>query len=178
MRTSKTHPLEIAEVAFDTGTLGITFCPGKKQDTGITGPWDRNLHIDLEVIRDWNPDYVVSCIEPHEYVSLKVPDAIHEMESIGIHTVSLPFPDDTIPNLSLNRALEYWIPTFASCVQKSGRVLFFCKGGLGRSGLLLCRTLIELGVSPAESITKLRSVRPGAIYTIEQMESILKEDYK
>lgn len=178
MRTSHTHPLQIAEVPFDNGTLGITFCPGKKQADGMTGSWNRDLMTDIQTIKDWTPDYVVSCIEPHEYVGLQVPDAIHVMEQMGIHTVPLPFPDDTIPNASLNKALEYWIPQFAACIEKSGRVLFFCKGGLGRSGYLLCRTLIELGVGPAKAVKELRAVRHGAVYTIEQMESILKESWK
>lgn len=43
MRTSVTHPLEIAdvEVAPGFGKIGVTFCPGKKQKHAATGSWDR-----------------------------------------------------------------------------------------------------------------------------------------
>ena len=52
MRTSITHPLEIAEVevAPGYGKVGITFCPGKKQKHAATGEWDRDLDIDLDAI--------------------------------------------------------------------------------------------------------------------------------
>ncbi|WP_164549814.1 hypothetical protein [Altericroceibacterium xinjiangense] len=48
MRTSLTHPLEIAEVQpfEDVGKVGLTFCPGKKQASAATGAWDRNLELD------------------------------------------------------------------------------------------------------------------------------------
>ena len=45
MRTSISHPLQIAEVtvADDFGKIGITFCPGKVQSFGQTGAWHRDL---------------------------------------------------------------------------------------------------------------------------------------
>lgn len=178
MRTSISHPLKIEEIEFGNGKLGITFCPGKKQSSGMTGPWDRDLSLDLDVIQEWNPDYLVACCEPHEYIELQVPEIFNESAKRGINIVPLAFPDDTVPNESLNEALKYWIPVFAACVQSGGRVLFFCKGGLGRSGFLFCRTMIELGFAPAKSINDLRRVRTGAVYTIEQMETILTEAWK
>lgn len=171
-RTSTTHPLQIAEVDYLGGTLGITFCPGKKQSSGMTGAWDRDLSQDLAVIKEWNPDYVIACCEPHEYVELQVPDIFAEFAHFGINVVPLAFPDDTIPNAHLNRALRYWIPFLAACIARQGRVLYFCKGGLGRSGFLLARTLLELGLPPKSALAKLRSVRPGAVYTPEQQLTI------
>lgn len=177
MRTSKTHPLQIAEIPYLMGTLGITFCPGKKQNNGMTGSWNRDLGVDLAAIRSWNPDIVVACCEPHEYVELKVPNIISNFGQYGLNIVPLPFPDDTVPNKSLNRALEFWIPEFSSCIENSGRVLFFCKGGLGRSGFLLCRTMIELGSEPLDAIEELRIVRPGAVYTLEQEQTLIGKNW-
>ena len=177
VRTSKTHPLQIAEVDHLDGTLGITFCPGKKQLNGMTGAWDRDLNIDMAAIKEWNPDFVIACCEPHEYVKLKVPHIFSEFAHFGINVVPLAFPDDTVPNDHLNQALDYWIPKLASCIAKKGRVLYFCKGGLGRSGFLLARTLLELGVPPRTALARLRAVRPGAVYTQEQ-ESTIYEIYE
>jgi ADP-ribosyl-[dinitrogen reductase] hydrolase len=53
IRTSRSHPLEIAVVALGAlqgaplGRIGITFCPGKKDPQATTGPWDRDLASDL-----------------------------------------------------------------------------------------------------------------------------------
>lgn len=52
MRTSITHPLQIAEVAVPgtCGRIGVTFLPGKKQPNAATGPWARDLDLDLDAI--------------------------------------------------------------------------------------------------------------------------------
>ena len=52
MRTSHTHPLQIAEVSAGKhhGRIGITFCPGKKQPHALSGSWDRQLDVDLDRI--------------------------------------------------------------------------------------------------------------------------------
>jgi ADP-ribosyl-[dinitrogen reductase] hydrolase len=38
-RTSKTHPLQIAELPLGDGQgrIGLTFCPGKRQPQAMTG---------------------------------------------------------------------------------------------------------------------------------------------
>ena len=53
--TSENNPLRIAEVRPrpDHGRIGITLCPGKKDDGGMSGRHDRNLAVDLDAVRDW-----------------------------------------------------------------------------------------------------------------------------
>ena len=55
MRTSQTHPLQIAQVwpGPKMGRIGLTFCPGKKQPHAATGAWDRDLETDVLAIQDW-----------------------------------------------------------------------------------------------------------------------------
>lgn len=55
VRTSLSHPLLIAGVPAgeDMGRIGVTFCPGKKQTTAMTGRWDRDLGLDLDLIEAW-----------------------------------------------------------------------------------------------------------------------------
>lgn len=177
MRTSQTHPLHIAELQYGDAKLGITFCPGKKQETGMTGAWDRDLYADLQVIKQWNPSKVIACCEPHEYVSLGVPDIFSIAIQHDLDFLPLAFPDDTVPGKSLNKALSYYIPVLASFIVNQKNVLFFCKGGLGRSGFLFARTLIELGEAPDDALKLLRGIRPGAVYTSEQEEFILKRKW-
>ncbi len=74
MRTSQTHPLQIAQVrpAPDMGRIGLTFCPGKKQPHGATGAWDRDVETDVQAIKTWGAAAVVTLIEDHEISALKV----------------------------------------------------------------------------------------------------------
>ncbi len=45
MRTSLTHPLQIAtfQPFPGSGKIGITFCPGKVQPGAMSGSWNRDL---------------------------------------------------------------------------------------------------------------------------------------
>src|SRR5436190_7527684 len=76
IRTSTTHPLEIATLPAGPGLgrIGVTFCPGKKQPSAFTGRWERDLATDLAAIRHWGAAAVVTLLEPHELVSLDVAD--------------------------------------------------------------------------------------------------------
>lgn len=71
MRTSQTHPLQIAAVrpGPKLGRIGLTFCPGKKQPHAATGAWDRDLETDVQAIKTWGAGAVVTLIEDHESYS-------------------------------------------------------------------------------------------------------------
>ena len=68
MRTSESHPLRIDSVFIDHGfgRIGITLCPGKKDPFGHSGPWDRDLDLDLDYVKEWGATAVVTLLEEHE----------------------------------------------------------------------------------------------------------------
>ena len=44
IKTSDTHPIQIGSIDLACGRVGLTFCPGKHQDSGVTGNvWRRDL---------------------------------------------------------------------------------------------------------------------------------------
>jgi ADP-ribosyl-[dinitrogen reductase] hydrolase len=53
-------------------------------------------------------------------------------------------------------------------LERGGRVLVHCRGGLGRAGTIAALMLIERGWSAPQAISDVRAVRPGAIETEEQ----------
>jgi len=71
VRTSETHPLQIAAVQADHshGRIGITFCPGKYDLNATTGAWHRDLDADLDAIRAWGANLVVTLVEQKELSS-------------------------------------------------------------------------------------------------------------
>lgn len=69
-RTSITHPLLIDELRLREGTLGLTFCPGKKGESVYGAAWNRDLDLDLVSIREWGASVVVTLMENHELESL------------------------------------------------------------------------------------------------------------
>jgi len=53
-------------------------------------------------------------------------------------------------------------------LRRGGKVVIHCRVGLGRSGMIAARLMVELGMTPSEAISRVRKARPGAIQTSEQ----------
>lgn len=175
MRNSHTHPLQIAAVrpSAPSGRIGITFCPGKKQADAATGAWDRQLDLDLDAIAAWGAVVVVSLTEAHELKALGVMDLGAEVRARHMDWLHLPIADYSVPDVGFEAA---WVSAGERLRQRlrSGfDILVHCKGGLGRAGMIAARLMSELGVPAADAVTEVRRVRPGAIETQAQLESVL-----
>ena len=174
VRTSKTHPLQIDVVETPgNGRLGLTFCPGKHDSNAMTGSWVRNLQMDIETIVDWGGSTLVTLMEQHELDMLNVPDLGQVAESYGLNWYHLPIRDVSIPSFDFE---ENWVDVGANLRNRllSGQsIVVHCRGGLGRTGLVVACLLIELGEEPDEAIQRVREVRPGAVETMEQERYVL-----
>ena len=53
-------------------------------------------------------------------------------------------------------------------LRDGGRVLLHCRAGLGRTGMIAARLLVELGTPPDAAIVSVRAARTGAIETRAQ----------
>jgi ADP-ribosyl-[dinitrogen reductase] hydrolase len=87
-RTSTTHPLLIDEIPLgNSGTLGITFCPGKKQPYAMTGAWEPrpSLDTDLRAIANYGAKAVVTLMEVRELHGLQVVNMGEAVEALGRH---------------------------------------------------------------------------------------------
>ena len=170
MRTSHNHPLQIASVATQPnfGLIGITFCPGKKQATAVTGGWDRDLGMDLDAIEAFGTSALVTLIEQHEIESLDVIGIGYETLKRNMDWLHLPIRDVSIPWQEFEAAWQLHGPGLRSRLRAGFNVVVHCKGGLGRAGMIAARLLVELGTNPDDAIKEVRHVRPGAIETSEQ----------
>jgi len=172
MKTIVSDPLRIAEVSpvGALGVIGLTLCPGKKDPAG---GWDRDLAIDVAVISDWRADVVVSLIEAREFEFLGVTDLPNVVEEHGMRWIHLPIVDVSVPNQRFENRWAINGADLRQVVRSGGRVLFHCRGGLGRAGTIAARLLVELGMEPDKAILAVRQVRPGAIETREQERHVL-----
>ncbi|MEN8174247.1 MAG: cyclin-dependent kinase inhibitor 3 family protein [Pseudomonadota bacterium] len=173
-RTSNTHPFRIEAVRppGTVGRIGMTLCPGKKQKYALTGSWDRDLASDLEVIAGWGAQALVSLMEDHEFEELGVAALPEGAAERGIDWVHLPIPDGSIPEPGFEMAwatrgtmLRRWLTAGQS-------IVLHCKGGLGRTGMIAARLLVEFGVEPAEAVRQVRYARPGTIETPAQEQYV------
>ncbi|GAA4019266.1 hypothetical protein GCM10022280_18830 [Sphingomonas swuensis] len=174
MRTSVSHPLKIAEIRVGPGAgrIGITFCPGKKQEHSYTGGWDRDLDLDLDAVAKWGAAAVITLIEAQEIEELQVSRIGSAVADRHMSWFHLPIVDVSTP---CNRFEAEWAAKcegIRSILREGFDVLVHCKGGLGRAGMVAARLLVELGWDPAAAITEVRRVRPGAIETPAQVEHV------
>jgi ADP-ribosyl-[dinitrogen reductase] hydrolase len=153
----------------------MTFCPGKKQPSSVTGGWSRDLVLDLHAIKDWGAQVLVSLLESHEFLSVRVsPEEISRLtSSLGIEWIDAPIVDGAIPNESFLDKWRIVAPRLRDVVSRGGAVVFCCIGGLGRTGMIAACLLVEAGYSPAEAIGAVRDARRGTIENSRQEGFVL-----
>jgi len=155
----------------------MTICPGKDEYAGLgipPGPWKRDLRMDLEVIRDWQTQILVSLIEDFEFDHLGVPDLPEMIRSFGISWLHLPIVDVSVPDSAFEIKWNTAGKELRQVLLDGGRIVLHCRGGLGRTGLIAARLLVEFGMEPDEAIIAVRKARPGAIQTLSQEEYVRK----
>jgi ADP-ribosyl-[dinitrogen reductase] hydrolase len=179
MTTNKSviSPLRIdaVEVPGTGGLIGMAVCPGKDEYAGLgipSGPWKRDLELDLKVVRDWGAQALVSLIEDYEFELLGVPELPEKTENLGIRWFHLPIVDVGIPDERFEEEWETTGKELRRILADGGRIVLHCRGGLGRTGTIAARLLVEFGVDPRAAIAKVRQARPGAIQTREQEEYV------
>ena len=168
VRTSKNSPLEIAEVELDKGAIGLTLCPGKKGDSLFGGRWDRDLQSDLQSVVDSGAVAVVTLMEHDELDLLAVAGLPESAENAGLEWYHLPIPDVGIPGGNFESHWLYTGHRLRAHLRAGRKVLIHCRGGLGRTGLVAARMLVEAGVPAASAIERVRAARRGAIETSVQ----------
>ena len=176
VKTSKSHPLRIDSVVVDgvKGRIGLTFCPGKKQAVSMTGPWDRDLETDLKVIQSFGGAALVTLMEDHELREGMVPpDKLQEGASAhGMEWHHLPIRDVSIPDDHFEDLWVYSGLRLRRLLSQGRNIVIHCRGGLGRTGMIGARLLVELGVEPDVAIRRVRAARPGSIETPDQEEHV------
>ena len=177
MRTSVSHPLQIAAVMSDIsghGRIGVTFCPGKYDPYGMTGAWNRDLALDLDVIRKWGASAVVTLLEPREFTLLRVGRLGEEVSRRNMEWFHLPIADTKIPDEHFERMWDVAGEELCSILRRGSDVVVHCRGGLGRAGTVAARLLIELGIEPEAAIARVRAERgAGAIENDRQEKYVL-----
>lgn len=171
-RTSLSHPLQIATLPVGQcgGAIGVTFAPGKHQEMAMTGPWSRNLDMDLQVISSWGASHLISLIESWEFEELQITALPKRAASHGLLWHGLPIVDGAAPDCTFLQVWKELETPICNALLEGQRAVVHCKGGLGRAGTVACMLLLgtKTSLSSEDAIKRVRDVRPGAIETSEQ----------
>lgn len=180
MSTSKTsfsHPLRIDNLAIEglPGVIGLTFCPGKKQRGAMSGDWERDLGADLEDIKSSGAKALVTLMESDELSKVRVPSSelADKAAHIGLEWHHLPIRDADVPDDRFEDLWTYSGVRLRNLLLKGEKIVIHCLGGLGRTGTLAGRLLVEFGATPGDAIRAVRAARgTGAIENKKQEEYV------
>ncbi len=165
--------LRIDGLALPGGEIGMCHCPGRNHVAGDGRVWARDLAADLAAIRDWGAQTLVSLIEERELAGLGVADLGDRAQAAGLTWCHLPITDRAPPDGRFARAWRRHGGHIDGVLTQGGRLVLHCAGGLGRTGTLAARLLIDRGVPAVEAIERVRAARPGAIETAPQQAYLL-----
>ena len=175
-KTSQSHPLRIDPVTIRdcSGVIGLTFCPGKKHSGLYSGAWNRDLGADLHEIKAFGATALVTLMESHELDDVKVP--AHKLREqagqFGLEWHYLPVMDINVPDDQFEDLWVYSGSRLRKILARGGRIVVHCRGGLGRTGTIAGKLLVEFGDQPEDVISEIRKARPGSIETTAQEQYV------
>ena len=155
------------------GEIRMCHCPGRNHVAGDSRVWARDLAADLAAIRDWGAQTLVSLIEERELAGLGVADLGDRAQAAELAWCHLPIADMAPPDARFEQAWRRHGGHIDGVLAQGGRLVLHCAGGLGRTGTLAARLLIDRGVPAVEAIERVRAARPGAIETAPQEAYLL-----
>lgn len=170
--TSHSSPLIIASVQSDAcnGSVGMTLCPGKQQPNALSGAFQRDLSLDLDRVQSWGAAAVVTLMSQDELSALKVAQLGDEVENRGMLWFQLPVANHHLPDADFECQWVYAGVRLRGLMRAGKKVLVHCGSGLGRTGVIAARLLVELGDSHEQAILKVREARPGTLQESAQVQ--------
>lgn len=113
------------------------------------------------------PGLVVSLTPEGERAALGAADLPDWLAARGIGWQPFPIDDFATPAEGADwPALGH---AAAALLDRGGRLLIHCRAGLGRSGMIALRLMVETGEDPETALARLRAARPGAVETEAQL---------
>ncbi|WP_416383925.1 protein-tyrosine phosphatase family protein [Ruegeria faecimaris] len=149
------HPLGL-------GKGQIALCPLP----GVTGDYAG----DFAVIRDWAPDLVISMTTSDEFQHSGGLSFEADLQCERIAWVHLPIRDFGVPTPEVEALWPQASEAAQHVLASGGKVLVHCRGGCGRSGMVVMRLMVECGEAPGQALRRLRAVRPCAVETKAQKD--------
>ena len=143
----------IADLKIGAGMAGL--CPMPSSPQARAG------------LRNWHPAIVISMTPADELAAHGCADLPDWLGMHGIDWAAMPVADFGAPQADAG-----W-PELANrlhaLLDSGGRVLVHCRGGCGRSGMILLRLMTERGEEGQAALARLRAARPCAVETEGQM---------
>lgn len=160
----KSLPLMIDTITVPgySGAIGISSCPGMKTLSTVDLYDDRIIN-DLESIRKWGATVIVTLLELRELALHGVSDLPDKALSLNLLWLHLPIRNMGLPDEMFEENWRWMGPRLQGLLRDGQRILIHCKEGIGRSGIVAARLMIESGIDHSSAIRAVRKARPGSL---------------
>ena len=149
----QTHPFDI--LSLENGAqLIFTPCPGTKDST---------LAESISTLKQAETQMLLTLMfdeemEKNDALSLPI-----ECEKQGIEWVQLPILDDAAPSQAFESQWNAQKANILDVINNKGIIAVHCKGGSGRTGLVIGLILLAFGWSGEKVIEVVQEIRPKAL---------------
>lgn len=159
------HPFD--KLTLENGASFIfTPCPGTKETSVVNA---------LAELKSAGAQGIVSLMYDEELVKYNAENISDVCDRLSLQWFQLPLSDDAAPNTDFSDAVGQSLQDMKALLENNGTVAVHCKGGSGRTGLMIAILLVELGYSKEEAKALVQSIRPKALSKPAQVAYF--EDY-
>lgn len=149
----QTHPFDI--LSLENGAqLIFTPCPGTK---------DSILVESISTLKQAGTKMLITLMFDEEMEKNNALSLPTECEKQGIKWVQLPILDDAAPSQAFESQWDAQKANILEVIKNKGTIAVHCKGGSGRTGLVIGLILLAFGWSGEKVIEAIQEIRPKAL---------------
>ncbi len=150
------------------GRIGLSACPGLRAEPGLPVDASAALETDLASLTEWGARALVTLLPERELELLGLSALGERCPAHGLAWHHLPVTDGCAPGSAFERAWRRVGAELHELLDADSRMVVHCRAGVGRTGTVAARLLVERGMAPTAAIQAVRRARPGAVENPEQ----------
>lgn len=136
------------------GSFIFTPCPGTK-DTSVSEA--------IATLKAAGTNHIITTLTPEEIEKYQVQSLSTCSAEQAITWHHMPIDDDNIPTPAFEEQFKLALPILKSALENSETITVHCKGGSGRTGLVIALLLRALGWDKEKAKETVQGYRPNTI---------------
>lgn len=153
------HPFDT--LTLDNGAkLIFTPCPGTKQ---------ASLEESVITLKQAGTRMLLTLMYDHEIANNNIEQLPTICAEHDISWLQLPIFDDDAPNKEFEAQWLQHKEAILNAVKNQATIAVHCKGGTGRTGLVIALILLAYGWPAARIVEQVQQIRPKALINIRQL---------
>ncbi|MCZ4250211.1 dual specificity protein phosphatase family protein [Pseudoalteromonas shioyasakiensis] len=149
----QSHPFDILQL--ETGAFIFTPCPGTKSV---------GLSQSVADLKAAGAKAIITLMYDEELVKNGAQQLAIECEQAGLSWFQLPIVDDDAPREAFSLAFKKHLNEILAIIKSGGSVAVHCKGGSGRTGLVIGLLMHELGYAKNDIVNQVQAIRPKSLH--------------